>query len=136
MTPMDGGTETIKGWYHALITWALVAAVAAVIVFAGMWAVGNLRSTPQTSSRGKWGVLVAVVACMLLGGSQVYLQTLYDKWAPGFQPDPASYAVDDSPKADRYEVINLSDAWNAKITEYRNAAGWDEPLLTDPRSRR
>ena len=69
-------------------TWGVILAVAAVIVFAGIWALGSIRSTPSIMSRGKWGVLVAIVATMLLGGSKVYLQILSTNGLPDSAPTP------------------------------------------------
>ncbi len=129
---MTGGTSVIAGWFNALVTWGVILAVAAVIVSAGIWALGSIRSTPSTMSRGKWGVLVAIVATMLLGGSKVYLQVLYDKWAPGFRADPASYQIADTPaKIDRYQVVDRSADWDAEITRIRATAGLG-PVTPDP----
>jgi len=56
---------------------------------------------------------------------------MYDKWAPAFAPDPASYAVADAPRTDRFEVVDRSSDWDAEVTRLRLADGHNEPVLPD-----
>ena len=58
--------QTIVG---SLITVAVIAAVAGVLISAVMWAVGNHSANPQIAGRGKSGVMVAAAAAILAGGA-------------------------------------------------------------------
>jgi hypothetical protein len=64
--PGLGQLQKIVG---SLITVAVIAAVAGILISAGMWAVGNHSANPQIAGRGKSGVMVAAAAAILAGGA-------------------------------------------------------------------
>lgn len=128
------GTTVINAWVTALITWALVLAVAAVIVFVVLWALGSARSTPSTAAAGKWGVIVAVTASILLGAGTIYLHAA-NGWADHFAVDPHSYAVTETPpKPPKLQVIDRTVEWNSAVSRMRAKDGLgplsDAPDLT------
>ncbi|MGO9899883.1 MAG: DUF6112 family protein [Solirubrobacteraceae bacterium] len=63
--PGISAAETVVG---ALITFAVIASVAGVLMGAMTWAVGNHTTNPQIVQRGKTGVLAGVGAAILSGG--------------------------------------------------------------------
>ena len=64
--PGIAAMETLVG---ALLTFGLIAAVAAVAISAITWAVGSNSSNPHIAGKGKNGVLVAGAAAMLIGAA-------------------------------------------------------------------
>ena len=64
--PGLGQLQKIVG---SLITVAVIAAVAGILISAGMWAIGNHSANPQIAGRGKSGVMVASAAAILSGGA-------------------------------------------------------------------
>jgi len=58
--------DTIVG---ALLTIALIAALAGLLISASVWAIGNHSVNPALAGRGKSGVLVSFVAAALTGGA-------------------------------------------------------------------
>jgi hypothetical protein len=67
--------ETIVG---ALLTFGVIAAVAAVIMGAMVWSVGHHSSNPQVVSRGKTGVMAGVVAAILCGGAMAIVNFFFN----------------------------------------------------------
>jgi hypothetical protein len=53
----------------ALLTIALIAALAGLAIAAAAWAIGSHSANPVLAARGKTGVLVSFAAAMLTGGS-------------------------------------------------------------------
>jgi hypothetical protein len=64
--PGIGELQNIVG---ALLTLGLIAALAGLVISAGVWAVGSHSANPVLAGRGKSGVLVAFVAAALTGGA-------------------------------------------------------------------
>ena len=58
--------DTIVG---ALLTIALIASLAGLVISASVWAIGNHSVTPALAGRGKSGVLVSFLAAALTGGA-------------------------------------------------------------------
>ena len=58
--------DTIVG---ALLTIALIASLAGLVISSSVWAVGNHSVNPALAGRGKTGVLVSFVAAALTGGA-------------------------------------------------------------------
>ena len=63
------GIEELEKIVGALLTVALIAALAGLAISAAAWAVGNHSSNPGLVHRGKSGVLVACGAAALAGGA-------------------------------------------------------------------
>ena len=70
----QSGTEAITGWINQGVLFALVLAVAAVVVCAATWAVGSLAANGSVVSRARTGVAVSLAAALLLGGGFTYVQ--------------------------------------------------------------
>ena len=65
------GINSLSNIVGALLTIGLIACVAGLVIAAIVWAIGTHSSNPHLGSRGKAGVLVALVAAMLIGGANV-----------------------------------------------------------------
>jgi hypothetical protein len=65
------GINSLSNIVGALLTVGLIACVAGLVIAAIVWAIGTHSSNPHLGSRGKTGVLVALVAAMLIGGANV-----------------------------------------------------------------
>jgi hypothetical protein len=65
------GISSLSNIVGALLTIGLIACVAGLVIAAIVWAIGTHSSNPHLGSRGKTGVLVALVAAMLIGGANV-----------------------------------------------------------------
>ena len=63
------GIAALENIVGALLTIALIAAVAGLAISAAAWAIGNHSSNPGLVHRGKSGVLVACAAAALAGGA-------------------------------------------------------------------
>jgi len=65
------GINTISSIVGALLTIGLISCVAGLVLAAIVWVIGSHSSNPNLASRGKSGVLVALVAALLIGGANV-----------------------------------------------------------------
>jgi len=62
----------------AVLTIAVIAAVAGLAMGAVVWALGSHSSNPQLQSRGKTGVLSGIIAAILAGGALVIINFFYN----------------------------------------------------------
>lgn len=65
------GTSEAARLVGALLTFGLIAAVAGIALSAITWAVGSHSANPHIAGRGKTGVVVACLAALLVGGSDI-----------------------------------------------------------------
>ncbi|MHB1509396.1 MAG: DUF6112 family protein [Acidimicrobiales bacterium] len=65
------GISSLSNIVGALLSIGLIACVAGLVIAAMVWAIGSHSSNPNLASRGKTGVLVALVAAILIGGANV-----------------------------------------------------------------
>jgi hypothetical protein len=72
------GVGQLENMVGTLVVFAVIAAVAGVLISAITWAVGNHSSNPQLASRGKTGVLVAAVAAILAGGAMLLINFFFN----------------------------------------------------------
>jgi hypothetical protein len=72
------GVSQLEKMVGTLVVFAVIAAVAGVLISAITWAVGNHSSNPQLASRGKTGVLVAAVAAILAGGAMLLINFFFN----------------------------------------------------------
>lgn len=92
--PMDGphadpvpnttglpGIAAANNIVGALLTFGIIAAIAGIVVSAIVWAIGGNSSNPQLAHRGKSGVLIALVAALVIGGSKVLVNFMSDAGA-------------------------------------------------------
>jgi len=75
-TGLPGITE-LDNIVGALMTIGVVASLAGLIISAIVWAVGHHSSNPQHVSRGKAGVIVAVIAAALCGGAELLINFFF-----------------------------------------------------------
>src|SRR5437016_14090267 len=72
LTPDAGalpGTDVLKGLTNGLGYWALLAALAGLLVGAGMWGLGHYSQNFHQAHNGKKGVLVSGVAALVIGAA-------------------------------------------------------------------
>jgi hypothetical protein len=72
VTPNNGGLpglSVLKQIVGALLTWGLVACVAALVVSVMIWALGHHGGNYSQATTGKTGVLVASGGALLIGGA-------------------------------------------------------------------
>ena len=67
------GVSLARSIVGALLTFGLIAAVAAIALSAIVWALGSNSSNPHLAGRGKTGVMVAAACALLIGGSDVII---------------------------------------------------------------
>ncbi len=126
----QSGTEAITGWINQGVLFALVLAVAAVVVCAATWAVGSLAANGAVVARARTGVAVSLAAALMLGGGVTYVHWT-DTQAAAFAGDPKDYGIQDAPQTpSQWEVIDLSDRWTGNINTVRARDGLP-PLSTD-----
>ena len=63
------GIAELENIVGALLTIALIAALAGLAIAAAAWAIGNHSANPGLVHRGKGGVLVSFAAAALTGGA-------------------------------------------------------------------
>lgn len=63
------GLSVLKQIVGALLTWGLVACVAALVVSVIVWAIGHHGGNYSQTTSGKTGVLVASGGALLIGGA-------------------------------------------------------------------
>jgi hypothetical protein len=67
------GLGTSSDIVGALLTYGLIACVAAIVVSAIVWAVSHHNGNGRYSDGGKTGVLVSCVAAVLIGGADTLI---------------------------------------------------------------
>ena len=63
------GLAQLRNIVGAMLTFGLVACVAALVVSAVVWGFGSNSGNPHLAGRGKTGVVVAAGAAMLIGAA-------------------------------------------------------------------
>ncbi len=63
------GLAQLREIVGALLTFGLVACVAALVISAVVWGLGSNSGNPHLAGRGKSGVLVAAGAALLIGAA-------------------------------------------------------------------
>jgi MFS family permease len=59
----------LESFTNGLEGWALIAAVAGIVIGAVIWAFGNYSQNYQQAYNGRKGVLVSGLAALLVGGA-------------------------------------------------------------------
>lgn len=72
------GTNILEGLGAGLQSWGVVVGVIAVVVSALLWALGAGSDNAQQATRGKRGVLFALIAVALIGAAPVLVQWAFD----------------------------------------------------------
>jgi MFS family permease len=63
------GTAQLQQLVNGFGTWALIAALAGMLVGAAMWALGHHSSNYQQAANGRRGVMVSGLAAMIVGAA-------------------------------------------------------------------
>ncbi len=82
MNPSPGnlpGSNVLTGLTDGLGGWALIAAMAGVVIGAVMWAFGHYSQNYQQAYNGRRGVLVSALAAILIGGAPHIINFLVQK---------------------------------------------------------
>jgi len=73
ITPVAGpplpGTPQLQQLIDGFSTWALMAALAGMLIGAAVWALGHHSSNYQQAANGRKGVLVSGAAAMIIGAA-------------------------------------------------------------------
>jgi hypothetical protein len=65
------GLNTAMDIVGAVLTYGLIACVAAVAISAAAWAFGHLQGNARYTDTGKTGTLTAALAALLIGGANL-----------------------------------------------------------------
>lgn len=72
------GTNILEGLGTGLQSWGVVIGIIAVVVSALLWALGAGSDNANQATRGKRGVLYALIAVALIGAAPVLVQWAFD----------------------------------------------------------
>ena len=72
------GTNILEGLGTGLQSWGVVVGIIAVVVSALLWALGAGSDNASQATRGKRGVLFALIAVALIGAAPVLVQWAFD----------------------------------------------------------
>lgn len=72
------GLSTLSSLVGSLMAFGLVLSLAGFVGCAIVMAIGHHSANPQWSTRGKMGLLVCLVAALLIGGSDLLINTFYN----------------------------------------------------------
>jgi len=73
------GSNVLTLLTDGLAGWALIAAMAGVVIGAVMWAFGHYSQNYQQAYNGRRGVLVSALAAVLIGGAPYIINFLVQK---------------------------------------------------------
>ena len=80
ITPGAGnlpGTDQLQQLINGLGTWALMAALAGMLLGAALWALGHHSSNYQQAANGRKGLLVAGFAALIIGAAPALINWLF-----------------------------------------------------------
>ena len=72
------GINTLSTLVGSLMAFGLVLSLAGFVGCAIVMAIGHHSANPQWSTRGKMGLLVCLVAALLIGGSDLLINTFFN----------------------------------------------------------
>ena len=72
------GINTLSTLVGSLMAFGLVLSLAGFVGCAIVMAIGHHSGNPQWSTRGKMGLLVCLVAALLIGGSDLLINTFFN----------------------------------------------------------
>jgi len=72
------GLSTLSTLVGSLMAFGLVLSLAGFVGCAIVMAIGHHSANPQWSTRGKMGLLVCLVAALLIGGSDLLINTFFN----------------------------------------------------------
>jgi hypothetical protein len=75
-TALPGGA-VLQNLINGVAWWALIASLAALVIGAAMWAIGNQTQNMQQSSAGRRAVLTSIAAAILLGAAPTLINFFF-----------------------------------------------------------
>ena len=72
------GLSTLSTLVGSLMAFGLVLSLAGFVGCAIVMSIGHHSANPQWSTRGKMGLLVCLVAALLIGGSDLLINTFFN----------------------------------------------------------
>jgi hypothetical protein len=72
------GSKVLQDLVNGLAFWMLLAALAGVLVGAGVWALASHGNNHQWSARGRSGALVSAGAALVIGGAAAIINFFAD----------------------------------------------------------
>jgi MFS family permease len=78
------GSTVLTSLTNGLEGWALIAAVAGIVIGAVIWAFGNYSQNYQQAYSGRKGVLVSGLAALLIGGAPHLIAFFLHQGQTGF----------------------------------------------------
>ena len=72
------GLSTLSTLVGSLMAFGLVLSLAGFVGCAIVMAIGHHSANPQWSTKGKMGLLVCLAAALLIGGSDLLINTFYN----------------------------------------------------------
>jgi hypothetical protein len=75
------GGAVLQNLVNGVAAWALIAALAALLIGAAMWAVGHHTQNMQTSQSGRRAVVTSLVAAILLGAAPALINFFFSTGA-------------------------------------------------------
>jgi hypothetical protein len=63
------GSDVLEGMINGLAFWMLLAALAGILIGAGVWALAAQGNNHHWSSRGRSGALISAAAALVIGGA-------------------------------------------------------------------
>lgn len=71
------GSQTLQNLVNGLAGWALIAAMAGLVVGAGLWAIGAHAQNYNQTSLGRRAVLASLGAAILIGAAPVLVNFFF-----------------------------------------------------------
>ena len=72
------GTPQLQTLINGFDNWALMAALAGMLVGAAVWALGHHSSNYQQSANGRKGLLVSAVSALVVGAAPTLINFFFD----------------------------------------------------------
>ena len=72
------GSEVLQDLVNGLAFWMLLAALAGVLIGAGVWSLASHGNNHHWASRGRSGALVSALAALIIGGAGAIVNFFVD----------------------------------------------------------
>jgi hypothetical protein len=71
------GSAALQSLANGIASWALIGALVALLLGAGLWAVGSHTQNMHQSSQGRRAVLTSLVAAVLIGAAPALINFFF-----------------------------------------------------------
>jgi len=72
------GSEALQQLANGIAAWALIGALVALLLGAGLWAVGSHTQNMHQSSQGRRAVLTSLAAAILIGAAPTLINFFFN----------------------------------------------------------